>query len=106
MSDLEHKIPTRIKVSYSDKKGNALLSCAIEVSEHENVDQKLHELTGKLRDHVTTQLESQKVEQTVKETFNIPNSGDTGHGNCAKCGAPNKMSKAGKVYCSDICWNK
>ena len=27
-------------------------------------------------------------------------------GNCGKCGAPNKMSKAGKVYCSATCWIK
>jgi hypothetical protein len=25
-------------------------------------------------------------------------------GNCEKCGAPNKLSKTGKVYCSNTCW--
>lgn len=25
-------------------------------------------------------------------------------GNCQKCGAPNKLSKTGKVYCSNTCW--
>ena len=27
-------------------------------------------------------------------------------GNCAKCGAPNKLSKRGKTYCSNTCWIK
>ena len=27
-------------------------------------------------------------------------------GNCSKCGEPNKLSKAGKVYCSAKCWLK
>ncbi len=27
-------------------------------------------------------------------------------GNCEKCGAPLKVSKAGKKYCSAICWGK
>jgi hypothetical protein len=27
-------------------------------------------------------------------------------GDCRKCGAPNKISKAGKVYCSATCWLK
>lgn len=25
-------------------------------------------------------------------------------GNCSKCGAPNKMSKNNKIYCSAKCW--
>lgn len=25
-------------------------------------------------------------------------------GECSKCGAPNKLSKAGKKYCSKLCW--
>ncbi len=25
-------------------------------------------------------------------------------GECSKCGAPNKLSKAGKPYCSKLCW--
>lgn len=27
-------------------------------------------------------------------------------GNCKKCGAPNKLSQAGKTYCSSLCWKK
>lgn len=27
-------------------------------------------------------------------------------GNCSRCGAPNKLSKQGKVYCSNTCWLK
>ena len=27
-------------------------------------------------------------------------------GVCAKCGAPNKKSAAGKIYCSKLCWKK
>lgn len=27
-------------------------------------------------------------------------------GTCKKCGAPNKLSKQGKVYCSVTCWLK
>lgn len=27
-------------------------------------------------------------------------------GVCSKCGAPNKLSKQGKVYCSATCWLK
>lgn len=27
-------------------------------------------------------------------------------GNCEKCGAPMKLSKAGKPYCSKTCWLK
>lgn len=27
-------------------------------------------------------------------------------GNCKDCGAPNKKSQAGKLYCSKICWEK
>jgi hypothetical protein len=25
-------------------------------------------------------------------------------GNCRRCGAPNKLSQKGKVYCSKLCW--
>lgn len=28
----------------------------------------------------------------------------TGLGNCENCGAPKRMSKAGKAYCSALCW--
>lgn len=27
-------------------------------------------------------------------------------GTCKKCGAQNKISKAGKIYCGDTCWLK
>lgn len=27
-------------------------------------------------------------------------------GRCKKCGAPNKISKQGKIFCSAICWTK
>lgn len=27
-------------------------------------------------------------------------------GTCSKCGAPNKISKQGKKYCSNTCWLK
>ena len=106
MSEVKTIIPNRVKVSYTNKKGDAMLSCAIEVSEHDNIDQKLKELTDKLKTHVDTELEAVAVEKTVKDTFNIPNSGDTGYGNCSKCGAPNKMSKKGNVFCGDACWTK
>lgn len=29
---------------------------------------------------------------------------NTNVGNCPKCGATNKLSKAGKPYCSKLCW--
>ena len=28
------------------------------------------------------------------------------HGVCERCGAPNKISAAGRKYCSDLCWKK
>lgn len=33
-----------------------------------------------------------------------PSSGTTILGSCGKCGAPNKLSAAGKAYCSKVCW--
>lgn len=40
-----------------------------------------------------------------KEAENTPQAtAETNLGNCAKCGAPNKLSQAGKRYCSALCW--
>lgn len=40
--------------------------------------------------------------------FTAPEKGDGfgDLGKCEKCGAPNRRSKAGKLYCSKICWDK
>ncbi len=32
------------------------------------------------------------------------NGGAQSLGNCSRCGAPNKLSKQGKPYCSKVCW--
>ena len=38
----------------------------------------------------------QKKEEVLFESQDL--------GTCNKCGAPNKLSKAGKPYCSSLCW--
>ena len=51
---------------------------------------------------------AQKVASKPQTTVTpIPKAvGDQMLGNCENCGAPNKLSQAGKKYCSAICWEK
>jgi hypothetical protein len=35
-----------------------------------------------------------------------PSNVQEGLGVCDKCGAPNKLSRLGKKYCSALCWKK
>ena len=43
--------------------------------------------------------ESGKIDQKEKAIFDAQDLGT-----CDKCGAPNKLSKVGKPYCSSLCW--
>ena len=47
----------------------------------------------------TNNWESGKIENKEKEIFDGQDLGT-----CKKCGAPNKLSQAGKPYCSALCW--
>lgn len=50
------------------------------------------------------------IDKTVNDNDFVPEgeppypTDDNPLGTCAKCGAPNKKSQAGKIYCSALCW--
>lgn len=54
---------------------------------------------------------TQQVQQTPANGQTVSNLGassglSSALGSCPKCGAPNKISKQGKKYCSNTCWLK
>ena len=82
--------------------------------------QNTYKAYGELKDVVHTEVVKEKnriegalgrkgEEKVIEFTENLEppvNPPQQVLGNCPKCGAPEKMSKAGKPYCSKTCWLK
>lgn len=50
--------------------------------------------------------EMQKVMGLADEKSGTAEAQPSTFGKCAKCGAWNKQSKTGNIYCGDLCWKK
>jgi len=114
MSD---KLEKKIKVSVSKKCGDAHLSFGAEVEVP--ADRDMIEFQIEVYDRLAESFDAEYekfAEKHVKKAFvnNFPpaqpqqqQAQPTGDlGKCQKCDAPMKLSKANKVYCSDLCWTK
>ena len=101
---------TIIRVSYSNKAGNALLNVSMEGEcEHIFAQDCMNDWTDKLMKHVDGKLASVKVEEVVKKQFptDRPDNLDEGFGLCNKCGdAMVKNPRTNKIFCKSKCWLK
>ena len=111
MSEMKLVMPNRIKVTFSDKKGNAFISVGVEQDIPAGMDAEVvgESLYIKAQSIVKSKLDA--LPDAPEKTYNKPyqksynkpkaNGGDK----CPHC--PDgimKISKAGKPYCSEKCW--
>ena len=91
--------PTRTFVAHSQAswgEGYINKTSALENAETSAVGRALGMLGIGVLDSIASADEIHKAVNTEKASTEM--------GNCPQCGAPNKISKAGKKYCSKLCW--
>lgn len=74
------------------------------ITNPESEDAKQYDLGSECRVHRTGDIDDivERTVQRARDAYTRANQVDR----CKKCGAPMAMSKAGKSYCSEVCWTK